>query len=91
VSYKSDDSEDNNNQSSTEEAETAEGAGDKIMAAWHKREEKLSHGYAIAAWILLPCPLIMSQVHRKLSKRHKDAVNRLWMALVLPVMLPKKS
>jgi hypothetical protein len=88
VSYESNGSEDDNNQSSTEEAETAEGLGDKIIAAWHKRKEKLSHDYAIAAWILSPCPLIMSQVHRKLSKQHNDAVNHLIKKLLVDGTCP---
>jgi hypothetical protein len=90
-----DEDEDKKNESivnEEEEEEDDEEFGDEILRLWKKREEKLTHDYAIAAWMLSPVEEIRRQVKEMRDyEKHDVAVERLLVKLFLPENLSEEE
>jgi hypothetical protein len=48
-----------------------------LRCYWNKRREKMSHDFAITAWLLSPCPEIRAHVKEHLQLEHKMAAERM--------------
>ena len=58
--------------------------GEFVMQRWGHRKEALEHDYAVAAWMLSPCPEIQQQVRERNISDDKEACNNLLKKLFVP-------
>ena len=56
---------------------TTKTLGDKVIALWQKRRDKLVSDFAIAGWLLSPMSEIRIDSHNNMTGVHRNAVDRL--------------
>ena len=62
-----------------------------VWEQWNLRRSCLGHDYAIAAWMLSPCPEIQHQVMKRMLSDDKEACNNLLAKLFVPQTLEKEE
>ena len=67
-----------------EKSTKAQTFSEYVLECWASRERALGHDYAIAGWMLSPCPEIQHQVKKRMDGEDKISCNNLLAKLFLP-------
>ena len=68
-------------------APKAQSLSDYVLKCWSHCQRALAHDYAIAGWMLSPCPELQHQVKKRMDGEDKISCNNLLAKLFVPQTL----